>query len=229
MADRPPASTSRAGRPRKRSKSVHLSSCIPVNPKTGKHRTTFKQRALTKGKGAGKGKKAPKKSSKSIVVVSPDSEDLEVDFPNSCPNQPHKVPADIPQEPNPPADAPGEEQQEPEPLIDAPIEEPPHPTNIPGGDTKEPQNPGNFNPLPAQPPILMANNQLNWSHFRPEFSGKPKEDMEAHLLRMEDWMTTHDFPEDQKVRRFCLMLMQGARLWYATLNAQQQQLTWKGL
>ena len=42
-------------------------------------------------------------------------------------------------------------------------------------------------------------------------------------------MTTHDFPEDQKVRRFCLTLMQGARLWYATLNAQQQQLTWEGL
>ena len=58
---------------------------------------------------------------------------------------------------------------------------------------------------------------------------KPKEDVEAHLLRMKDWMTTHDFSEDQKVRRFCLTLMQGARLWYATLNAQQQQLTWGGL
>ena len=75
----------------------------------------------------------------------------------------------------------------------------------------------------------MANNQLNWSQFRPEFSGKPKEDAEAHLLRMEDWMTTHDFPEDQKVRRFCLTLMQEARLWYATLNIQQQQLTWECL
>ena len=81
----------------------------------------------------------------------------------------------------------------------------------------------------AQPPVLMANNQLNWSHFRPEFSGKPEEDAEAHLLRTEDWMTTHDFPEDQKVRRFCLTLTQEARLWYATLNAQQQQLTWEGL
>ena len=80
-----------------------------------------------------------------------------------------------------------------------------------------------------QPHILMANNQLNWSHFRPEFSGKPKEDTEEHLLRMEDWMTTQNFPEDQKVRRFCLMLMQGASLWYATLNAQQQQLKWEGL
>ena len=158
--------------------------------------------------------------------MSSDSEDLEVDFLNYHPNQPHKVPTDIPLEPNPPANAPVEEQK---PQIDIPIEEPPHPANVPGGDTEEPQNPGNFNPLPAEPPILMANNQLNWSHFRPEFSGKPKKDAEAHLLRTEDWMTTHDFPEDQKVRRFCLILMQGARLWYANLNAQQQQLTWKGL
>ena len=75
MADRPTASTSRAGRPRMRSQSAHLSSCIPVTPKTGKHRTTSKQRAPTKGKGAGKCKKASKKSSKPIVVVSSDSED----------------------------------------------------------------------------------------------------------------------------------------------------------
>ena len=229
MADRPTASTSRTGRPRKRSKSVHLSSRIPVAPKTGKLRTTSEQRAPTKGKSAGKGKKTPKKSSKPVVVVSSDSEDLEVDFLNYHPNQPHKVPADIPQEPNPPADAPVEEQQEQEHLVDAPIEEPPHPTNIPAGDPEEPQDPGNFNPVPAQPPILMANDQLNWSHFRPEFRGEPEEDAEAHLLRMEDWMTTHNVPEDQKVRRFCLTLVQGARLWYATLNAQQQQLTWEGL
>ena len=70
----------------------------------------------------------------------------------------------------------------------------------------------------------MANNQLNWSHFRPEFSGKPEEDVEAHLLKMEDWMTMHVFPEGQKVRRFCLTLMGEARLWYAPLNVQQQQL-----
>ena len=157
------------------------------------------------------------------------SEDLEVDFPNYHPSQHHEVPADIPQEPNPPTNAPVEKQQEQESHVDAPIEEPTHPTNVPIGDAEEPQNPGNFNPVPAQPPILMANNQLNWSHFRPEFSGKPKEDVEAHLLRTEDWMHTHDFPEDQKVRKFCLTLMQGPKLWYATLNAQQQQLTWEGL
>ena len=217
MADRPTASTSRAGRPRMRSQSAHLSSHIPVTPKTGKHRTTSKQRAPTKGKGAEKGKKASKKSKESIVVVSSDSEDLEVDFPNYHPNQHIEVPADIPQGPNPPADTPVEELQEQEPHVNVPIEEPPHPVNVPVGDAGEPQNPGNLNPVPAQPPILMANNQLNWSHFRPEFSGKPKEDVEADLLRTEDWMTTHNFPEEEKIRRFCLTLMQGARLWYATL------------
>ena len=53
--------------------------------------------------------------------------------------------------------------------------------------------------------------------------------MEAHLLRTNDWMTTHDFPYDQKVRRFCLTLMEEAKLWYETLGTQQQQLDWAGL
>ena len=55
----------------------------------------------------------------------------------------------------------------------------------------------------------MANNQLNWSHFKPDCLGKPEEDAEAHLLRPMDWMATHDFPEDQKVRRLCLTLFGG--------------------
>ena len=53
--------------------------------------------------------------------------------------------------------------------------------------------------------------------------------MEMHLLRTNDWMTTHDFPNDQRVRRFCLTLLGEARLWYETLNTQQQQLDWAGL
>ena len=68
----------------------------------------------------------------------------------------------------------------------------------------------------------MANpQQLNWSYFKPEFAGKPEEDVEAHLLRTNDWMETHDFPDDAKVRRFCLTLMGEARLWYDTLRAVQ--------
>ena len=61
--------------------------------------------------------------------------------------------------------------------------------------------------LPAQPDQLVpltqaaqhAHGVLNWSHFRPEFSGKPEEDAEAHLLRTNDWMETHNFPEEVKV------------------------------
>ena len=57
------ASTSRVGRPRMRSRSVHIPSCIPVAPKAGKLRTTSAQRTPTKGKdkGTGKGKKTTKK------------------------------------------------------------------------------------------------------------------------------------------------------------------------
>ena len=77
--------------------------------------------------------------------------------------------------------------------------------------------------------ILMANNQLNLSHFKPYFSGKQEEDAEANLLRTNDWMMTHDFPDDHKVRRFCLTLLGEAKLWYETLNTQQQQLDWAGL
>ena len=189
---------SRAGRPRMRSRSVHISSCIPVAPKPRK-RTTSAQRLSTKSKGAGKGKNTPKKSNKPVIVVSSDSEDIEVDFPNYHPNLLCKVPAEIPQEPKPTKNAPVEEQQESDHFIESPIEEPHLSKDIPAGHAEEPQDPGNFNPVPVLPPVLMANNQLNWSHFRPEFSGKPEEDVEAHLLRTEDWMTTHDFPDDQKV------------------------------
>ena len=116
MADRPTASTSRAGRPRMRSRSAHFSSCIPISPKAGKPRTKSAQRpqAKGKGKGAGKSKSTTKKSHKAVTVVSSDSEDLEVDFQLHPPNQPHEIPVDLPQEPNPPADTPAEEQQEPD-------------------------------------------------------------------------------------------------------------------
>ena len=32
---------------------------------------------------------------------------------------------------------------------------------------------------------------LNWSNFKPEFSGKSDEDAEAHLLHSNDWMNAH--------------------------------------
>ena len=44
--------------------------------------------------------------------------------------------------------------------------------------------------IPSTQPGQHAHGMLNWSHFRPEFSGKI-EDAEAHLLRTNDWMATH--------------------------------------
>ena len=74
----------------------------------------------------------------------------------------------------------------------------------------------------------MANQQqLNWSYFKPEFAGKAEEDAEAHLLRTNDWMDTHNFPDDQKVRRFCLTLTGEARLWCETVR--QVQLDWPSM
>ena len=81
---------------------------------------------------------------------------------------------------------------------------------------------------PAQPPIppnqtipmqpIQHMPQLNWSYFKPEFSGKPEEDAEAHPLRMNDWMDTHAFPEGVKVQCFCLTLVGEGRLWCESLR-----------
>ena len=59
---------------------------------------------------------------------------------------------------------------------------------------------------------------LNRSNFKPEFSGKPEEDAEAHLLHSNDWMDAHHFNEDIKVQRFCLTLLGEATLWYHSLE-----------
>ena len=83
--------------------------------------------------------------------------------------------------------------------------------------------PQTLQPQPSQQVPLC----MNWSHFKPEYSGKPEEDVEAHLLRTNDQMNTHDFPEDVKVQRFCLTLMGEARLWYALL--EPIVMTWQEL
>ena len=47
-------------------------------------------------------------------------------------------------------------------------------------------------PAPQEHPQPQPGQQvqlhMNWSHFKPEYSGKPEEDVEAHLLRTNDWM-----------------------------------------
>ena len=76
---------------------------------------------------------------------------------------------------------------------------------------------------PAAPPRP----QLNWSHFKPKYAGKPEEDTEAHLLRTNNWMDTHDFQDQVKVQRFCLTLVGEARLWYESLRPKN--VDWVGL
>ena len=63
-------------------------------------------------------------------------------------------------------------------------------------------------PIPTQPIQPAYVPQLNQLHFKPEFAGKPDKDVEAHLLRMNDWLNTHVFPEGVKVQ--CL--------WYESLR-----------
>ena len=83
----------------------------------------------------------------------------------------------------------------------------------PGLAHREGQPPPQQIPIGQQQPMHM-----NWSHFKPEFSGKPEEDVEVHLLQTNDWMTTHDFPEAVIVQRLCLALVGEARNRYATLE-----------
>ena len=127
------------------------------------------------------------------------------------PNQPAHLP-DIPaalhnNPPNPPNPPPNP----PNPPYP---QNPPNPPNPPNSPTPppNPQDPMNL-PNPPQP------QQLNWSYFKPEFSGKTEEDVTAHLLKTNDWMETHNnFPDDTKVRRFCLTFIGEARLWYESLR-----------
>ena len=81
-------------------------------------------------------------------------------------------------------------------------------------------------PMPAQPvpqpapagvvPVPQIIYQ-NWIGKKPEFSGKPEEDAESHLLSTRDWMEAHNFPEGEKVRCFRVTLIGEARLWYESL------------
>ena len=67
-------------------------------------------------------------------------------------------------------------------------------------------------------PGALPRPQLNWFHFKPKYAGKPDEDVEAHLLGMNDWIDTHEFPDQVKEQRFCLTLIGEASLWYESLR-----------
>ena len=63
-------------------------------------------------------------------------------------------------------------------------------------------------PAPVQPvPIglVVPAPQVfyhNWIGKKPEFSGKPEEDAESHLLSTRDGMEAHNFPNEVKARHF---------------------------
>ena len=72
MADRPMASTSRAGRPRTRLRSAYLPTHIPIISKAAKPRAKSVHKAQVKGKSKGEFKK---KLGKTTIVISSDSEE----------------------------------------------------------------------------------------------------------------------------------------------------------
>ena len=67
----------------------------------------------------------------------------------------------------------------------------------------QPQQPAPVQPVPigliAPAPQVFYQ---NWIGKKPEFSGKPEEDAESHLLSTRDWMEAHNFPDEVKVRHF---------------------------
>ena len=65
---------------------------------------------------------------------------------------------------------------------------------------------------------------LNLSKFKPEFSGKPDDNTEVHLLHANDWMNAHHFVDGVKIQRFCLTLLGEARLWYHSLETHKFKL-----
>ena len=87
--------------------------------------------------------------------------------------------------------------------------------NIP---KQPPQQPSPVQPVPTG--LVVPAPQVvyqNWIGKKPEFSGKLEEDRESHLLSTRDWMEAHNFPNEVKVRHFCLTLIGAARLWYESL------------
>ena len=79
-----------------------------------------------------------------------------------------------------------------------------------------------------QDPAGQQHLHIYWSSFKPEFSGKPEEDAEAHLLCSNDWMNAHCFVDGVKVQRFCLTLLGEARLWFQSLEPLNN-ITWPEL
>ena len=153
-------------------------------------------------------KAAPPLEPRIVVVPVVPIDQPEDQAPLYPPNQPNQLPDNPPDEPNQLPDNP------PNPPNPPPIL-PNLPPNLPN---PPPDPPANLpNPMQPQNPLFQVP-QFNWSYFKPEFSGKPEEDAMVHLLRTNDWMETHNFPQVAKVQRFYLTLTGEARLWYESLR-----------
>ena len=79
---------------------------------------------------------------------------------------------------------------------------------VPNQVPNQVSDPPPLNPFLPNGPVAPAplRPQLNWSHFKPKYAGKPDEE-EAHLLRTNDCMDTHEFLDHVKVQRCCLTLI----------------------
>ena len=98
-----------------------------------------------------------------------------------------------------------------------PVQPPPPQVPAPPGPVVPaqlaPVQPVPISPVAPAPQVIYQ----NWIGKKPEFSGKPEEDVESHLLSTRNWIEAHNFPNVVKVRRFCLTLTGEARLWYESL------------
>ena len=136
---------------------------------------------------------------------------------NNTPASPNAPPQQQPAPNQPAPNQPAPNQ----PAANQPVPNPPAPNQHAPANPAGPfmPVPNLLQPFPYQPTHQIIHHQMiNWCHFKPEFVGKPEEDAEAHLLRTNDWMRTHNFDEDVKVQRFCLTLLGKARLWCETLT-----------
>ena len=82
-------------------------------------------------------------------------------------------------------------------------------------------------PVPSCPPTKGWYQFYTLVTFQPEFAGKPHKDTKAHLLRTNDWMDPHAFPEGVKVWSFCLTLVGEARL--GNQSSRSINVDWNGL
>ena len=222
MADKP--TTSRVGRPRSRS----ASQTPKGTAKVGRPRSKSAQKPKVKGSSK-KAVTPTKRAVRPLLQLEWDAVQINTrQFGDQLPDLP---PIDLEQDnvalnpPNQPQNLPEDNNQlQGEELNPSLEQEELEQFNLSPNQPNHPNQPNQVQDLL----IAMAQpQQLNWSYFKPEFSEKPEEDVEELLLRTNDWMKTHNFPEDQKVRRFCLTLMGEAMLWYATLGPAQ--LDWQTL